>query len=145
MNNKMFIILIIAMGSLLFSKEEYKHIYLMEFENVSSDFTISNLSRALPDIVIQNYEFRSDLSVGYLDSIDPYFPEDNKSNSKDSALIINGRFSSSEEDVDIDIELYDLSTWDLLGEETFYCPIENMACIHDAFLILIDEMLKEER
>ena len=48
----------------------------MEFENVNSEITINNLSRALPDIVIQNYEFRGDLSVGYLDTIEPYFPNE---------------------------------------------------------------------
>jgi len=115
----------------------------MEFENVSSDFTINNLSRALPDIVIQNYEFRGDLSVGYLDSIDPYNPKESKETPENKGLIINGRFSSSEEDVDIEVELYDLSTWDLLGKDSFYCPIENMVCIHDAFSIIVDELLEE--
>jgi len=115
----------------------------MEFENVESDFTINNLSRALPDIVIQNYEFRGDLSVGYLDKIDPYSPERSKNKSQKNALIINGRFSSSEEDVDIEVELYDSSSWDLLGKKSFYCPVNNMACIHDAFSIIIDELLED--
>jgi len=114
----------------------------MEFENVESDFTINNLSRALPDIVIQNYEFRGDLSVGYLDKIAPYSPENSKNKSQKNALIINGRFSSSEEDVDIEVELYDSSSWDLLGKKSFYCPVNNMTCIHDAFLIVIDELLE---
>ena len=74
----------------------------MEFENVNSDFTINNLSRALPDIVIQNYEFRGDLTVEYLDSIDPYLPKESSDNLKSDGLIINGRFSSSDEDVDIE-------------------------------------------
>ena len=115
----------------------------MEFENVDSDFTINNLSRALPDIVIQNYEFRGDLSVGYLDKVDPYFPKESNNTAKQSGLIINGRFSSSKEEVDIEVELYDLSTWDMLGKKTFYCPIDNMTCIHDAFLIIVDELLED--
>ena len=143
MNNKIFIILTVMLTSLLFSKEEYSHIYLMEFENVNSEITINNLSRALPDIVIQNYEFRGDLSVGYLDTIEPYFPNEYKDNRAISGLIINGRFSLSDSDVDIEVELYDLSTWDLLGKESFYCPVENMSCIHDAFLIVIDELLED--
>ena len=115
----------------------------MEFENVSSNFMINNLSRALPDIVIQNYEFRGDLSVEYLDSIDPYNPQESKNNFQDKSLIINGRFSSSDEDVDIEVEIYDLSTWELLGKDSFYCPIDNMLCIHDAFSIVIDELLQD--
>ena len=138
---KLFIILIAFSNSLLLSNN-YSDIYLMEFENVDSDFTINNLSRALPDIIIQNYEFRGDLSVGYLDKVEPYFPKDSNQVLKQSGLIINGRFSSSEKDVDIEVELYDLSTWELLGEKSFYCPIDNMACIHDAFLIVVDDLLE---
>ena len=140
--NRLFIILITIFSSLLLSNE-YTNIYLMEFENVDSDFTINNLSRALPDIVIQNYEFRGDLSVGYLDKVDPYFPKESNNTAKQSGLIINGRFSSSKEEVDIEVELYDLSTWDMLGKKTFYCPIDNMTCIHDAFLIVVDELLED--
>ena len=140
--NRHFIILITILCSFIFSNN-YKHIYLMEFENVDSDFTINNLSRALPDIVIQNYEFRGDLSVRYLDRIDPYFPNDFKDKSQQSGLIINGRFSSSEDDVDIEVELYDLSNWDLLGRKSFYCPSDNMVCIHDAFSIVVDELLED--
>ena len=76
MNNRLFIILITISTSFLFCREDYTRIYLMEFENVNSDFTINNLSRALPDIVIQNYEFRGDLTVEYLDSIDHYLPKE---------------------------------------------------------------------
>ncbi len=66
MNNKLFIILPLITLSFLFSTEKYNYIYLMEFENVNSDFTINNLSRALPDIIIQNFEFRGDLIIEYL-------------------------------------------------------------------------------
>jgi len=142
MDNRAFTILIAILCSFLFSKEEYNHIYLMEFENVNSDFTINNLSKALPDIVIENYEFRGDLSVEYLKTIDPYIPDANK-DVKNNALIVNGRFLSNDNDIDIEIELYDLSTWELLGKKSFYCSIEDMACIHDAFLITIEKMLSK--
>ena len=114
----------------------------MEFENVNSDFTINNLSKALPDIIIENYEFRGDLSVEYLKTIDPYIPDANK-DVKNNALIINGRFLSNNNDIDIEIELYDLSTWELLGKKSFYCSIEDMACIHDAFLITVEDILND--
>ena len=71
----------------------------MEFENINSDFTINNLSRALPDIVIENYEFRGDLIIEYLTNMDPYLPK-NDSENKVDALIINGRFSSNDKNVD---------------------------------------------
>ena len=76
----------------------------MEFENVNSDFTIDNLSRALPDIVIKNYEFRGDLTVEYLTNVDPYLPNSELKN-KEDVVIINGRFISSDKNVDIEIEL----------------------------------------
>ena len=142
MNSRAFTILTITLCSFSFSAEEYNHIYLMEFENINSDFTINNLSRALPDIVIENYEFRGDLKIKYLTNVEPYLPKSNSEN-KEDALIINGRFSSNDKNVDIDVELYDLSTWDILGKKSFYCPIQDMVCIHDAFLIVISEMLDE--
>ena len=108
---------------------------------MNSDFTVNNLSKALPDIVIQNYEFRGDLTVEYLNSVEPYLPESDSK--KDSAIILNGRFMSNDDDIDIEIELYDSSTWGLLGRKSFYCPIQDMICIHDAFLITIEEMLGE--
>ena len=143
MNKRVFIILITVLISFLFPRESYNHIYLMEFENVNSDFTINNLTRALPDIVIQNYEFRGDLTVGYLDTIEPHFPKDSKHHNENHGLIINGRFGAFEGDVDIDVEVYDLSTWSLLGKKSFYCPEEDMVCIHDAFLIVINELLDQ--
>ena len=42
--NRLFIILVTIFSSFLLSNE-YSDIYLMEFENVDSDFTINNLSR----------------------------------------------------------------------------------------------------
>ena len=109
---------------------------------MNSDFKIDNLSRALPDIIIQNYEFRGDLTVEYLDNIEPYFPDHHMHVNKHSAIIINGRFLSNDEDVDIEIELYDSITWELLGKQSFYCPMKDMTCIHDAFLITVQDMLK---
>ena len=142
MNSRLFTILILALSSFSFSAEEYDHIYLMEFENVKSDFTINNLSKALPDIIIQNYEFRGDLTVEYLSNIEPYIP-DNSLKEIDNAIIVNGRFMPHDDDLDIEIELYDLSSWGLLGRKSFYCPIQDMTCIHDAFLIIVEDMLSD--
>ena len=48
-----------------------------------------------------------------------------------------------DDDLDIEIELYDLSSWVLLGRKSFYCPIQDMTCIHDAFLIIVEDMLSD--
>ena len=143
MNNRLLVILAIIGSSFLFSSEKYNRIYLMEFENVNSNFTINNLSKALPDIIIENFEFRGDLTVEYLKSIDPYFPDKKINIDKKNALIINGRFITKDENLDIEIEMYDLSTWDMLQKKSFYCPIDDIACVHDAFLITINKMLEE--
>ena len=116
----------------------YNTIYLMKFENISSDFSINSFTRAFPDLIIENYAFREDINISYAENNPNY---ESKIDNPDKSLIVNGRFKTDEERIDIDIELYDLKNWDLLSKKSFYCSKQDFICIHDAFLITIEELI----
>ena len=116
----------------------YNSIYIMEFENINSDYSINSFRTAFPDLIIKNYSFRSDIHISYADNSLTY---DKSMDAKRKSLIVNGRFKTDEKRIDVDIELYDLKTWDSLGKKSFYCPKQDFVCIHDAFIITIEELI----
>ena len=136
-----YFIKILIFHSILFcSTGQYRTLYLMEFENINNDFTINHLQRALPDLIKDNYNFRKDIKVEYSGDIEPYLSESNQTY-KESALIVNGRYFSTGKRVDVEIEVYNIDTWQLLDKKTFFCNSDDVICLHDAFLIAIEEML----
>ena len=134
------LILIISFCTILSGVQGYKTIFLMEFENVNADFTLNNLRGAFPDLIKANYAFREDIRVEYVSDIEPY-QKDILSHQQSDALIINGRFFSDGYRLDVEYELYDIKSWDLLDKKSFYCTINDMICLHDAFLISIEEVV----
>ena len=129
--NLLFVHLYCAIGG-------YNTIYIMEFENINSDFSINSFRTAFPDLIIDNYSFRSDIHIRYADNSLTY---DESMDSKRKSLIVNGRFETDEKRIDVDIELYDLKTWDSLGKKSFYCSKQDFVCIHDAFIITVEELI----
>ena len=101
-------------------------------------FSINSFRTAYPDLIIENYSFRSDIHVSYADNSLTY---DKSMDTKRKSLIVNGRFKADEKRIDVDIEIYDLKTWDSLGKKSFYCSRQDFVCIHDAFIITIEELI----
>jgi len=112
----------------------------MEFENINKDFTINHLQKALPDLIKENYAFRTDIQVEYAGDIEPYLSNDTFVG-ESPALIVNGRYFSTGKRVDVELEAYDIHTWELLEKKNFFCNSDDVVCLHDAFLIAIEEML----
>ncbi len=112
----------------------------MEFENVNKDFTIDHLQTAFPDLIKENYAFRTDINVEYAGDIEPYL-KDPLEDVDNSALIVNGRYFSTGKRVDVELEVYDIYTWELLQKKNFFCNSDDVVCLHDAFLIAIENML----
>ena len=135
-----FIKIIILASTILSASTQYRALYLMEFENINKDFTINHLQKAFPDLIKENYAFRTDIQVEYAGDIEPYL-----SNStfvgENPALIVNGRYFSTGKRVDVELEAYDIHTWELLEKKNFFCNSDDVVCLHDAFLIAIEEML----
>ena len=59
------------------ASQGYNTIYLMEFDNINNEFTNSHLKEALPDLIMENYKFREDISVEYAGDIQPYLDQRN--------------------------------------------------------------------
>ena len=85
---------IILSSTFLLADSGYNTIYLMEFENVNSDFTVNSFKTALPDLIIENYSFRNDIVVEYAQNISPYERTVNYNN---TSLIVNGKFKTEDD------------------------------------------------
>ena len=125
--------------SVCLSDSGYNTIYLIEFDNLKNDFTYSHLKEALPDLIKENYNFREDIKVEYAGHISPYI-EKYKTSDADSikGLIINGSFQTINEEFFIEYEAYDIHNWKQLIKRQIFCPIHDVICVHDAFLISIE-------
>ena len=128
--------------SLCLSDSGYNTIYLMEFDNLKNNFTYSHLKEALPDLIKENYKFREDIKVEYAGNISPYI-EKYKRSDEDSikGLIINGSFDTINEEFYIEFEAYDIQNWEQLVKRQIFCPIHDIICVHDAFLISIESSI----
>ena len=135
-----FINIIILVSTILSAGTQYRALYLMEFENINNDFTINHLQKAFPDLIKENYAFRTDIQVEYAGDIEPYLSNGNFVG-ENPALIVNGRYFSTGKRVDVELEAYDIHTWELLEKKNFFCNSDDVVCMHDAFLIAIEEML----
>jgi len=135
-----FIKTIILLSTILGAGTQYSSLYLMEFENINKDFTINHLQKAFPDLIKENYAFRTDIHVEYAGDIEPYLSKGTFVG-ESPALIVNGRYFSTGKRVDVELEAYDIHTWELLEKKNFFCNSDDVVCLHDAFLIAIEEML----
>ena len=128
--------------SLCLSDSGYNTIYLMEFDNLKNDFTYSNLKEALPDLIKENYKFREDIKIEYAGDIRPYIEKYKKSEEDFiKGLIINGSFQTFNEEFYIEFEAYDIHTWEQLVRRQIFCPVHDLLCVHDAFLISIESSI----
>ena len=128
--------------SICLSDSGYNTIYLMEFDNLKNDFTYSHMTEALPDLIRENYTFREDIKVEYAGNIIPYI-EKYKGSEENSikGLIINGSFQTINEEFYIEYEVYDSHSWKQLVKRQIFCPIHDLICVHDAFLISIESSI----
>ncbi len=125
-----------------FTETGYNTIYLMEFDNLKNDFTNSHLREALPDLIKENYKIREDINIEYAGDIRPYFDQKNAGVEQQiKGLIINGRFKTVNEDFYVEFEAYDIHSWKQLVKRQIYCPVHDIICLHDAFLIAIEQTI----
>ena len=134
--------IILLLVGFLFSDSGYNTIYLMEFENMQNDFTNSHLTEALPDLIKENYKFREDIRVEYAGDIRPYLkPTDLGEENSIRGLIINGRFQTINDEFFVEFEAYDIQDWKRLVSRRIFCPVHDIICVHDGFLIAIEKSI----
>ncbi len=137
--NKYRLIIALLFISVLFSESGYNTIYLMEFDNLKNDFTNSHLKEALPDLIKENYKFREDIQVDYAGDIRPYLePKIMTDEEPIKGLIINGRFQTLNDEFFVEFEAYDIHTWKQLVKRQIFCPVHDIICLHDGFLMAIE-------
>ena len=114
----------------------------MEFDNLRNDFTISNLQEALPNLVKENYKFRQDIQVEYAGDIRPYLEPRVWSDQEEiKGLLINGRYQTINDEIYVEFEVYDIHNWTQLIKREIFCPVQDVICLHDAFLISIEQSI----
>ena len=130
----------IMLFCILSAESGYNTIYLMEFENMQNEFTNSHLTEALPDLIKENYKFREDIRVEYAGDIRPYLkPADPVEENSIRGLIINGRFQTIDDEFFVEFEAYDIQDWKRLVSRQVLCPVHDIICVHDGFLIAIEK------
>jgi len=138
--NQTKLIIIYLFVGILFSESGYNTIYLMEFENMQNEFTNAHLTEALPDLIKENYKFREDIQVEYAGDIRPYLKQagpDEENAIK--GLIINGRFQTINDEFFVEFEAYDIQDWKRLVSRHIFCPVHDIICVHDGFLMAIEK------
>ena len=137
---KLFIILLLF--GTLSAESGYNTIYLMEFDNLKNDFTNSHLKEALPDLIKENYKFREDIQVDYAGDIRPYLePKIWTDEEPIKGLIINGSFQTLNDEFFVEFEAYDIHSWKQLVKRQIFCPVHDIICLHDGFLIAIEHSI----
>ena len=137
-----YIIVILLVSAISYSESGYNTIYLMEFENMQNEFTNSHLTEALPDLIKENYKFREDIRVEYAGDIRPYLKQADVGEANSiRGLIINGRFQTIDNEFYVEFEAYDIQDWKRLASRQIFCPVNDIICVHDAFLINIEKSI----
>ena len=128
--------------SALLAESGYNTIYLMEFDNLKNDFTNSHLKEALPDLIKENYKFREDIQVEYAGDIRPYLePKIWMDEEPIKGLIINGSFQTLNDEFFVEFEAYDIHSWKQLVKRQIFCPVHDIICLHDGFLMAIEHSI----
>lgn len=142
MKIKKYVLLYLFSRAICATEIGYDTIYLLKFDNLKNDFPYSHMEEALPDLIRENYEFRQDLTIKYIENINPNIEKYAQSN-EDSvkAIIINGRFQVVNNNFHIEYEAYDMESWQQLIKRHFFCPLHDVACVHDAFIISMENNL----
>ena len=137
-----YIYIIILTFSLVLADSGYNTIYLMEFENQQNEFTNSHLTEALPDLIKENYKFREDINVEYSGDIRPYLEQKVLNDENPiKGLIINGRFLTMNDEFFVEFEAYDIHNWQRLARRQIFCPVHDIICVHDGFLMAIEQSI----
>ena len=71
MKIKKYVLLYLFSKAICATEIGYDTIYLLKFDNLKNDFPYSHMEEALPDLIRENYEFRQDLTIKYIENINP--------------------------------------------------------------------------
>ena len=116
-----------------------KHILVMNFTNISNIDKYDKLVTALPDMIVNRYKDRNDITVLYSGSIDPDL--NSSTLSSDNRFLVDGSFLIEGYSVNINYKIYAIDGWKLYSEQNILCDIRDKECIYDDFLWAIEQSI----
>tara|TARA_Y100001936_G_scaffold132555_2_gene129595 strand:+ start:573 stop:2318 length:1746 start_codon:yes stop_codon:yes gene_type:complete len=116
-----------------------KHIIVMNFNNLSNNEKYDKLISIFPEIIINRYKNRDDISVTYSGSIEPDLRKIITDTNQSLRFLIDGSFFIDGYDIKINFKVYDIHDWSLKANQNLSCDIRNIDCVYDSFLWSIKE------
>ena len=116
-----------------------KNILVMNFTNISNIDKYDNLSKIFPDMIINRYKDRDDISVMYSGFVDPDLKEGNAS--LNDRLLIDGAFSIDGYNININYKIYNINNWSLYSNQNISCDVRDTECVYDHFLWHFDKTI----
>tara|TARA_B100001250_G_scaffold83598_1_gene69007 strand:+ start:898 stop:2649 length:1752 start_codon:yes stop_codon:yes gene_type:complete len=117
-----------------------KHILVMNFTNMSNIDKYDQLVTTLPDMIVNRYKDRKDITVLYSGSIDPDLNSSTSSSS--NRFLIDGSFLIEGYSININYKIYIVDGWEVYSEQNISCDVRNTECIYDDFLWSIEQSIK---
>ena len=111
-----------------------KNIIVMNFNNISNDEKYDKLASIFPDMIINRYKNRDDITVTYSGSIEPDLRKVIKDDNKSIKFLIDGSFTIDGFDININFKVYDINDWSLKSNQNLSCDIRDIDCVYDSFL-----------
>ena len=126
------IYLITFIFSLIFSSN-YDTLVLLEVENSSQSKEYNSFSHKLPDMIKDNVlNENKDVIVEYAGKIEPYLGL-NDTNSEKKLLLL-GKYSVQKKQIEVSLELFDLSSWSKISKDFYFCNIDDQVCFQNELL-----------
>ncbi len=117
-----------------------KNIIIMNFNNQSNNEKYDKLVTVFPEMVINRYKNRDDVSVTYSGSIEPDLRKIIKDDDNLSIrYLIDGSFTIDGYNIIINFKVYDINDWSLQVNRDLTCDIRDIECVYDSFLWNIKE------
>ena len=112
-----------------------KHIIVMNFNNLSNNEKYDKLISIFPDMIINRYKHRDDVTVTYSGSIEPDLRKIiSYDDQQAERFLIDGSFLIDGFDIKINFKVYNINDWSLKGNQNLSCDIRDIDCVYDSFL-----------
>ncbi len=127
-----------------------KNIIVMNFNNISNSEKYDRLTSVFPEMIINRYSNRDDVTVTYSGSIEPDLRKVILNDTQESVrFLIDGSFFVDGFEIKINFKVYDINDWSLKTNQDLVCDIRDINCVYDKFLwglkTSVDPLVKFER
>ena len=123
-SSKIYLISIILMFAVHAS--DYNTLVLLEFENTTQNKEYDELRHKLPDLIKESLLLDNNINIEYAGKIEPYLGIENLEYK--NALLLLGKFSIDKTQIEVSLELYDLSTWNKVSKDFYFCHLSDDIC-----------------